>query len=499
MIESVVEIVKARIMAKSSLTRVFLLFVVSWLALASAATCDACFSIVVGKGASVDGYVIMAHNEDDGAPQVVNHHKVQRKTYPAGAKVALRNGGRLDQVPQTWAYIWSEMPGMLFSDSYVNEWGVSIASDNCPSREDKPEITDGGIGYMLRALVAQRARTSREGVLLAGKLVERFGYIDSGRTYVICDPDEGWLFCVVNGKHWFAKRVADNEIAMVANTYTVRQVDISDGENILASDDIVDYAKARGWYDPQKDGPFDFAEVYANPGSAVHPSNLNRQRSGLNYVTAEPIPVGAKLPFSVMPREKASVATLMQVLRHDNKTKAADPAGAEEEGFCRICSGATQTSFVAQLRRGMPADISIVYWVTLAPPRTSIYVPFHFGISDFPAGYRLISERASMAFFSEKVSRPFKADASEAFWTFSNFRDKVADASESTVEKIIAHAGQIEDIALSTQEMFEQSACRSYSEDKNAAVKRLTDFSHGIYLSSLEALDELIGEIKGTQ
>jgi len=158
-----------------------------------AAQCDACYSIVVGKKASVDGCVIMAHNEDDGPPQIVNHHKIPRKKHSSGETVRLRNGGQLAQAKQTWAYIWSEMPGMLFSDSYLNEWGVCVTSDNCPSREDKAEITDGGIGYMLRCLVAQRAKTAREGVLLAGKLVERFGYIDSGRTYIICVKVSYWL------------------------------------------------------------------------------------------------------------------------------------------------------------------------------------------------------------------------------------------------------------------------------------------------------------------
>ena len=484
---------------KRFLTRAFVLVAVPMLVLGPAATSDACFSIVVGKGASVDGHVIVAHNEDDGSPQVVNHHKVPRKKYSPGDRVTLRNGGQLDQVPETWAYIWSEMPGMLFSDSYINEWGVSVTSDNCPSREDKPEITDGGIGYMLRALVAQRARTSREGVLLAGKLVERFGYIDSGRICVICDPDEGWLFCVVNGKHWLAKRVGDDEVAMVANTYTVREVDVSDGKNVLASDDIVDYAKARGWYDPQEDGPFDFAAVYANPGSAVHPSNLNRQRRGLNYVAAEPIGPGAELPFSVVPQRKASVATLMQVLRHDNKGKQTSPSVGPEEGICRICSGATQTSFVAQSRRGMPLDIGIVYWVTLAPPDTSIYIPFHFGISDFPPGYRSMSKRPSMDFFSGKVSRPFKADRREAFWTFSNFRDKVTRAPEKTIAGIINRAERIEERALATQKPFEKAACRSYAEDKAAAAQLLTSFSHGIYLSSLETMERIISDMAGAE
>ncbi len=485
--------------AKGFLMRAFVFFTAAWLILAPAATCKACFSIVVGKGASADGYVIMGHNEDDGAPQVVNHHKVPRKKYPPGAKVTLRNGGKLDQVPETWSYIWSEMPGMLVSDSYINEWGVAIASDNCPSREDKPEITDGGILYMLRALVAQRARTAREGVLLAGKLVERFGYTDSGRTYIICDGDEGWLFCAVNGKHWLAKRVADDEVAMVANTYTVGEVDMSDTDNVLASDDIVEYAKARGWYDPQKDGAFDFARAYANPASAVHPSNLNRQRSGLNYVTAEPIRFGAELPFSIVPQDKAGVATLMQVLRHDNTNKQASLVGAPEEGLCRICSGGTQTSFVAQLREGMPSDVGIVYWVTLAPPRTSIYIPFHFGITDFPDGYRSMSKRPSMDFFTQKASGPFKADRREAFWTFTNFRDKVENAPGGVFADFRARAEQIERRALAMQEAFEGVVCRQYAGNKAAATESLTKYSHGTYLSSIEAIERTVSSTASPQ
>jgi len=473
-----------------------LLLVLSFLAVIGvlpATFCEGCFSIVVGKNASADGFVMMAHNEDDAPPQIVNHRKIPRRTHAPGEKVRLLNGGQLDQVEQTWAYIWSEMPGMLFSDSYINEWGVSVASDNCPSREDRGEITDGGIGYMLRRLVAERAKTAREGVLLAGSLVERFGYIDSGRTYIICDPDEGWLFCVVKGKHWLAQRVGDNEVAMVANTYTVRQANLSDKNTFLASDDIIKYARSRGWHDPQKDGPFDFAAVYADPAAASHPSNLNRQRTGLNYISAGPIPAGQTLPFAVVPRQQVSVAVLMQVLRHDNEGKAGDsssPPASPEEGICRICSGATQTSFVAQLRKDEPLDIGIVYWVCLASPRTSFYIPFHFGISDFPEGFCSKSQRPSQNFYDARVSSPFKADVLQAFWTFSNFYHKVSGVSADTIAQVKARAEEIEKRAFALQGPLEESARRLYTEDKTAAAKMLADYSKGIYLSSLEAMEK---------
>jgi len=471
------------------------LLVLNHIFLIRTAPCEGCFSIVVGKNASVDGYVIMAHNEDDPSPQIVNHHKIPRRKHSPGEKVKLLNGGQLNQVEQTWAYIWSEMPGMLFSDSYINEWGVSITSDNCPSREDKPRITDGGIGYMLRRLVAERAKTAREGVLLAGKLVERFGYIDSGRTYVICDPGEGWLFCVVNGKHWLAQRVGDNEVAMVANTFTVHQVDLSDRDNFLASKDIIKYAVSRGWYKPEKDGPFDFAKVYANAEEASSLSNFGRQWSGLSYVVAEPIPLGPNLPFSVVPRRKVDIARIMRLLRHDydaQKLPFSSLTENTDKSVCAICRSSTQTSFVVQLRRNMPLDIGIIYWTCLAPPCTSFYIPFHFGISDFPAGFSSKSERPSVVFYDERVSCTFRADPLQAFWTFSNFHNKVHGASVKTITRVKAQAEQIENNALRLQGPLEEAACRLYPEDKATAMRILANYSNGLYLSSMEAMDRVL-------
>ena len=457
----------------------------------------ACFSIVVGKTASSGGHVIMAHNEDDDLPQIVNHHKVSRQHHKPEEKVQLRNGGELDQVEWTWAYLWSEMPGMLFSDSYVNEWGVCITSDNCPSREDTPEITDGGIGYMLRRLVAERAKTAREGVELAGTLVERFGYNASGRTYIISDPKEGWLFCVVQGKHWLARRVADDEVAMVANTYTIRQVDLSDKDNILASKDIMTYAIARGWYDPQRDGPFDFAAAYANPQVAASPSNLGRLWQGFGYVAPDPIPYGSALPFSLTPLKKVSLRDIMQILRHAHDAKAHSSSALTNcppAGSCQICSDATQTSFIVQLRPDPPRDIGVVYWACLGPPDTSFFIPFHLGISTFPLGYAIQSERPSKAFYEAKVRASFQPDPRQAFWTFSNFRNKILPKPGDAAERILPEAQDIEQTALQLQKPIEEAARQLYRKDKAAAAKLLTTFSSGIYMSSLESMSQILAQ-----
>jgi len=481
--------------ARVRILTTWLIGLVSLLCLSAAPT-QACFSIVAGKGASVDGHVIVAHNEDDSPPQVVNHHKVPRQYHAPGEKLQLRNGGEMDQAERTWAYLWSELPGMRFSDSYINEWGVCITSDNCPSREDRPEITDGGIGYMLRRLVAERAKSAREGVVLAGELVERFGYIASGRTYIISDPDEGWLFCVVQGKHWVAQRVPDAEVAVVANTYTIHQVDLTDPDKFLACKDIISYARARAWYDPARDGAFDFAAAYASPGSAAHPSNLGRQWKGLEYLTTEPIDFGPDLPFSLVPRNRIGLTDFIQILRHARNRAATNTSALEPcppEGSCQICSDRTQTSFVAQLRKDLPRDIGVVYWMCLAPPETSVFIPYYLGISAFPLGFVTDAQRPTQALFGQRVSGAFRPDPLGAFWTFSNFREKVLGMANDARARTLKAAQALENRALGMQKPFDAAVRELYTQDKSTAQALLSNFSNGLYMSALDAMTQTLG------
>jgi dipeptidase len=412
-------------------------------------------------------------------------------------KVMLNGGGELDQVELTSSYIWSEMPEMTFSDSYLNEWGVCIASDNCPSREDNPDITEGGISYMLRRLVAERAKTAREGVLIAGELVERFGYDASGRTYTICDPDEGWLFCAVNGKHWLAKRVPDNEVAVIANTYTVHEVNLGDRRNFLASSDIVEYAISRGWYDPENDGPFDFAAAYANPRVASDSSNFCRQWGGLRHISSEPISPNMKLPFSVIPKRKLDVAAVMKILRdHYEDTELydspAESGNPHESGVRTICAFSTQTSFVAQLRKNMPLDIGIVYWVCLSAPCTSCFVPFYFGITEPPSGFSSTRGSPSDEFYSTVIESPFEIDTLEAFWTFKNFQQKIDPIYGAKIANVIEAMASIEQDAIKNQDQWEENALKLYATDRDASSEMLFNYSNGVYHSAMEMMREVL-------
>jgi dipeptidase len=351
-----------------------------------------CFTVVAGRKASADGSVLLAHNEDDGGRLLVNIHKVPAQERRRGEWLTLKEGATLPQAGSTAGMLWLEIPGSDFADSFVNEFGVAVTSDACPSREDKGELSEGGIGYNLRRLVAERAKTAREGVRLAGELISRFGYNSSGRTYVIADANEGWLLHAVKGRRWIAQRVPDDEVAVIANRYTITRVDLGDSNNFQGSPDIIEYAVRRGWHDPQKDGALDFARSYSDPGSYSAMGNILRQWRGADLLANKPPRLKDSLPFSFKPDRPVRPRDLFRVLRdhyegteHDSSNRYRN--GSPNSGENRtICTEMTQYAFVAHLRGWLPAEIGPAVWIALRRPDSNAFSPWYVSLDSVPRG-----------------------------------------------------------------------------------------------------------------
>src|SRR5512138_101138 len=237
-----------------------------------------CFTVLVGRKASADGSVMVAHNEDDRGEIVVNLRKIKARDYGAPQKVALGNGATYETDGRTNGFLWIEATTQEFADSFVNDRGVVITSDSCPSRVSAEDYTDGGIGWMLRRLMAEEATSARDAVRLAGRLIETYGYRASGRTYSIADKNEAWMLAALRGRHWYAERVPDDEVAVIPNHFTIRRIRTGDPDYFMGSPDIVEYAKANGWYDDAKDGAFDFKKAFVRPSNREPAADGNSLR-----------------------------------------------------------------------------------------------------------------------------------------------------------------------------------------------------------------------------
>ena len=353
-----------------------------------------CFTVLVGKRASLDGSVMIGHNEDDRGDIIVNLRKIPPRDYGSPQRVSLGKGGYFETDGRTNGFLWIEATTQEFADSFINEHGVLITSDSCPSKETKDDLTDGGIGYMLRRIVAEESASAREGVKLAGRLIEKFGYRSSGRTYMILDKDEAWMLAVIRGRHWFAQRVPDDEVAVIPNHYTIRQIRRDDPDHFLGSPDIVEYARTNGWYDESRDGPFDFKKAFARPSrrDPLSDGNALRHWRGLNLLGGREWEVSDDFPFSSKPGKKVAAEDLMAVLRDHYEGTDYDATDGYKTGspnrtkFRTICTASTINSFVVSLGRNRAEPISVSIWLAFGKPDTTVFMPLYYGVDSLPPG-----------------------------------------------------------------------------------------------------------------
>jgi dipeptidase len=483
---------------KSSIAIVILLLVV----FLPASDFD-CFTIIVGKDASIDGSVIIAHNEDDrGKPAFVDIHRIPARFHSPQSFLTLKNGSQTAQTRKTFGFLWLQLPGYEFGDGYFNENGVVLASNSCKSREDQGKLTGGGIGFMLRRLIAQRALSARQAVRLAGQLIETYGYYSSGRTLAIADAREGWLLHLIRGKRWIAQRVPDDEVAVISNYYTIASVDLNDTENFMGSPDIIEYAIKRNWTNPEQEESFDFARAYSDPKNLIAQSNILRQWRATNMLARDKYPLDARFPFSFKPRRKIRVTDCFRVLRDHYEGTEYDATDNYRNGspnssrYRTICTHSTQYAFVAQLRRHLPREISSLIWLCLKRPDSNAFSPWYIHITAPPGGYtRRSSDRALATHFSKPESF-FKPSPEFAFCRFARLSELVDAQYRERIKTARKTWNNFENFAMKNIQKKEKEFEFVYKKNRIIALNIMTSYVHDLEYRKWFFADELIREFE---
>ncbi|GAJ06329.1 unnamed protein product, partial [marine sediment metagenome] len=235
---------------------------------------------------------------------------------------------------------------------------------------------------------------AREAVKLMGDLAVKYGYYLSGECHTVIDPNEAWIFFVhatptLRNAMWVAQRVPDDEVAVVANRITIREIDLSNPDYFMASDNIFEIAKEQGWWDPA-DGPFDFQRAYDKVRETPPYYNLRRQwrvydllAPSRQFKTWVEDVYTTEYPFSIKPDKKVSLQDLFRINRDHmegtqfdlTKGPAAGPFGTPERygggagekevkgGWERAISlNRTSYSYVIQSRSWLPDPIGGLVW-----------------------------------------------------------------------------------------------------------------------------------------
>mmetsp|Transcript_120690 Transcript_120690/g.341273 ORF Transcript_120690/g.341273 Transcript_120690/m.341273 type:complete len:588 (-) Transcript_120690:143-1906(-) len=460
--------------------------------LASSSTLvQACTVFAAGKKATRDGSVIISHSDDgdpsndarliyvparDNAPGSRRPIFYTAESFPRylgsamgpdyrpDADTASFNVtapiGYIEEVAHTFGY-QSSTYGVL------NEHGVSVAESTCGAgfgtcgRGSSIGCEPGRkVGEALMSidtlsyLAMERCRTSREAVELMGSLASRYGFYGppdsfegSGESLVVGDPDEAWAFQILSDPTgtsaiWAAKRVPDTDMTVVANMFTIREVDPNDKKNYILSPNIFDVARTQSWW---KEGqPLDFTKMYSG-GEYSHKYYSGRRMWGAFRLAAPSLKLPDEYddirykpvyPWSVKPDELVTHHDLMAWHRdwyagtkYDmTKGLQAGPFGSPDRyatnskvkgNFERsIALYRTNAVYVQHLRHpgpGLPTGLASVAWYGAGPAHYTPFLPIPSGVTRTLGPLRLAAPRKfevkSMNWATRKVM-----DVSQIRW-----------------------------------------------------------------------------------
>jgi dipeptidase len=451
-----------------------------------------CTNILVTKGASSDGSVIISYSVDGEFYPTLRYVPAADHAPGEAFEVRGRDGSvrlRIPQPPHTYAVV-----------GIMNEHQLAIGETTFDGRLEL-QNKQGGIHYWaLMQLALQRARTAREAIKVMTDLVAEYGYASTGESFSIADPNEAWILEMigegegVKGAVWVAERVPDGLIAAHANRSRIGTFPLADPENCVYSPNVIEFAVRKGYYNPKSDGPFRFCDVYC-PATAKELrytetrvwSIFRRAAPSLDlsvdYSRGTP---GAKpYPLWIKPDRKLSVRDVMALMRDHyegtplDMTKGVDAGpfgsplrvrpitfqvdGKEYSWERPISTQQTGCSFVANCRSFLPDEIGGVLWYGLDDTYTSCYFPLYAGITAVPAAY------------GSGSLQKFSWDS--PWWVFNLVANYAQLKFSYMVKDIVRVQQELEGNFFALQPALEATARTMLQSDTDRAKRFLTDYS----------------------
>ena len=486
-----------------------------------------CTSVMAGRLATTDGSTITSHTCDGSSRTWIDI--VQHATHPAGETVPIWNKqikrtefvgdlrglealGEIPQVPETYQFVHPVYPAM-------NEYQLAMGETTIGGRREL-QSRDGIFSIEeLQKVVMARTRTAREAILMMGSLAEEYGYVDTGECLTVIDPREAWFFEIFGpgsgrkGAVWAAVRIPDDHVAVSANIPRIAEIDPSDTENYLASDNVFSLATEMGWWDPDSGEAFRLWKAYSGrqPFSIREYWALSRLAPslGLRYDADE-------LPLSVKPDRQVSARGVMDLLgatyegsEYDmlQNLKVPDRQGGEPqlspvanpwmsrstadlfnalkpetvEWQRTIAVNAASYSTVIQARAWLPDPIGGIMWLGFDCPALIPRIPVFAGAYELPADFAISSKHR------------FRHDA--AAWAFH----RAVRLSQITYQRdkdlILGVRKELLDQAFGELPAIQERALALYQEDPKQAIEFVNAYTNGFARSVVDRMWEVGDEI----
>ncbi len=469
---------------------------------------EACSNILVSKGASKDGSVLLSYSADSHILYGELYYK-KGNVHAPGTMLKIYEWdtgkylGEIAQAPRTYNMVGN-----------MNEHQVIITETTfggLPQLEDTTGIVDYG---SLIYITLQRAKSAREAIKIMADLVNEYGYRSSGESISIADKNEIWILEIIGkgtkmvigknvnkGAVWVAMRIPDGYVSAHANHARITQFPLNDPQNCLYSPDVISFAKESGLY-KGSDKDFSFSDVYAPLDFGSMRGCEARVWSAFNIMGKGKIGdkpsdfyldyamghnAANRLPLFIKPAEKISVKDVANIMRDHYEGTALDMTkdigagghalpyrwrpmtfkvdGASYTNERAIATQQTGFWLVGQSRNWLPDEIGGILWFGVDDAATSCLTPIYTSTLKVPEC------------FAEGNGHMTKYSSTSAFWIFNRVTNFAYLLYDRVAPEIRVAIEEHETAAMDRTPSVDAVAMNLYKESPQKAREFLSDYT----------------------
>lgn len=373
---------------------------------AGSVTVEACTSYYAGKNVTADGSIMFGRTEDIGGSHSKIFKVYEAASHAEGEMYTDVTSFTMPLPEQTYRYtVCEDDPGYggdLFGEVGTNEFGVSMSATESASplaiiggsrREPDLKPVDAFVNTgitessMVNA-VLPCIKTAREGVEFLAGILDEYG-AGEGNTLMFADQEECWYMEILSGHQYAAIKMPDDKAAMMPNCFMIETIDVTDTENVIASEGLISTAEAAGTLD--RDGETDPNKIHVahSYSGAMGSGNSYRIWGGqiiFNPDLAETLsPTQEDFDMFVTPKEKVDVPMIYKI------------AGTQYEGTDEyggsgrvIGSSGSCECHVFQIRPDMPTELATIEWLSMGSADLSPFIPYYSAaITDTHPAYKI--------------------------------------------------------------------------------------------------------------
>ena len=461
---------------------------------ALSASALACTTVVVGEGATADGSFLVARAADSSALKA-QHFVIHpaKKNQSGMYRTKDHDGATNFEYPLPKESMrYTTVPNwktQLHGAVGFNEAGVGISgTESIFARDDAlkldPYNEETGITEDdIHDVVLPRAKTAREGIEILGSIVETIG-AGEGFGVVFVDQKEVWYFETGTGHQWMAHRTPKDTYFASGNQGRLQQYDAKSAD-FMASKTLVSWAEKNGFYDPKKDGEFNFSKAYCRDDARDRVYNDPRvwQIQKLFNPSLEQKPdEGRTYPVYLKPEKKLTVDDMKTMLRNHYEGTDHDPYSPVLNGnepWRPISVFRTYESHIMQVRPWLPQAIGCLIHLAFGMADLSVYLPFYQGLEAVPQHYGCGTDHC---------------DRRSVYWKFRRLQTLVMTDYAGLAPMVKTAFAKFEADLAPRMAAFEAEFVKLHAEDEKAAAKLLNDFNLRVLAEGEELCETLLDD-----